>query len=142
MLSKEDLLAISGILDTKLEPICSDIKEVKQDVALLKEDVALLKEDVSSLKEDVSSLKKEVNSLTLRMDRAEEKLDILDHKVTLVKLNQEVSILPRLQTIESCYTDTYHRYSVGIAQMEQLQQDVDVLKVTVAMHSKQLESIA
>ena len=127
-LSKEDFIAIAGIFDTKLEPIHDDIRELKQDMVLVKKDVAALKQDVAVLKQDMVSVKKDVAALKQDM--------------VLVKLNQETLILPRLGTIESCYLDTYHRYTNGIQQIDQLQQDVDILKDTVVQHSKKLESIA
>ena len=127
-LSKEDFIAIAGIFDTKLEPIHDDIRELKQDMVLVKKDVVALKQDVAVLKQDMVSVKKDVAALKQDM--------------VLVKLNQETIILPRLGTIESCYLDTYHRYANGIQQIDQLQQDVDILKDTVAQHSKKLESIA
>lgn len=127
-LSKEDLIAIAGIIDTKLEPIHDDIRDLKEDVSELKEDVSGLKKDVSGLKEDVSGLQKDNKSLK--------------HNLLSVRLNQENTIIPRLNTIESCYSDTHHRYIEGIDQIEQLQQDVDILKRTVALHSQKLSALA
>lgn len=64
LLTNEDLLAISQVVDTRLDirlkPMEQDIKELKEDVAVLKEDVADLKQDVAVLKEDVTGLKQDV----------------------------------------------------------------------------------
>ena len=49
-LTKEDLQAISDLMDVKLQPVKEDLSEVKEDIAVLKKDVAELKEDVSVLK--------------------------------------------------------------------------------------------
>ena len=49
-LTKEDLQAISDLMDVKLQPVKEDLSEVKEDVAVLKKDVSELKEDVSVLK--------------------------------------------------------------------------------------------
>lgn len=48
-----------------------------------------LKSELQPLKNDLKSVKDEVHQ---------------------IKLYQENIILPRLSTIESCYTDTYNRY--------------------------------
>ena len=88
----------------------------------------MVKQDITNMKQDIDVLKQE--SRALRTD------------LTQVRLNQEVTVLPRLGTIESCYLDTYRRYVGGITQLDQLQQDVDILKSTVAIHSQKLESIA
>ena len=77
MNNDELLLAMSDMLDMKLQPIKDDIhgqkedvsglkedvSELKGDVSVLKKDVGVLKEDVSELKEDVSVLKKDVGVL-------------------------------------------------------------------------------
>ncbi len=49
MLTRNDINQISGLLDTKLEPI-------KKDVASLKKDVKILKRDVSQVRKDQGTM--------------------------------------------------------------------------------------
>lgn len=132
ILSNEDLLAISQIVDTRLDirlkPIEQDIRELKSDVAELKQDVAELKQDVIVLKQDVAGLKEDVESLKTGLHS--------------VKLFQENIILPRLNTIESCYTDTYRRYQRNNDKMEAAFDDIDLLKKTVVDHGERLQKLA
>lgn len=58
-----------------------------------------------------------------------------------IKIVLENDILPRLQNIESCYTDTYKRYVIGVEQIEALQADMEILKRVVSEHSKKLQSL-
>lgn len=118
ILSNEDLLAISQIVDTRLD---IRLKPIEQDIRELKSDVAELKQDVAGLKEDVESLKTGLHS---------------------VKLFQENIILPRLNTIESCYTDTYRRYQRNNDKMEAAFDDIDLLKKTVVDHGERLQKLA
>ena len=42
--------------------------------------------------------------------KLESNLKPIENRLTRIELTLENYILPRLQTIESCYTDTYNRY--------------------------------
>ena len=139
ILTNEDLLAISQVVDTRLDirlkPIEQDIKELKSDVAVLKEDVTVLKEDVAVLKEDVAVLKENVTVLNGKVQE-------LETGLRSVRLFQENVILPRLNTIESCYTDTYRHYQKDCDKMETAFQDIDLLKKVAIDHSEKLQKLA
>lgn len=63
-----------------------------------------------------------------------------NERINRVELLLENDVLLRLQTIESCYTDTYRRYVVGLEQIEAMQTDIDILKRVVSEHSKRLQN--
>lgn len=117
-LTSEDLLAISEIMDTKLK---TELQPLKNDMQELKSDVEVLKDDMQDMKDDMQGMKDELH---------------------LMKLYQENMIMPRLNTIESCYTDTYHRYQNDADKMEDALEDIDLLKKVVAEHSEQLQKLA
>lgn len=54
----------------------------------------------------------------------------------------ENNIIPRLSTIESCYTDTYNRYKEFADKMESGVADIDLLKKVVSEHSEKLQKIS
>ena len=114
MKDNELLLAISNIVRSQIEPIRRDIEDIKQDVKDQKQDIEDIKQDVESLKQDVRNL----------------------------NLKMENDILPRLNTIEACYTSTYERYANGIDQLDALQSDTDILKKVVAEHSEKIKKIS
>ena len=45
-----------------------------------------------------------------RLDRMEDTINNMKNDITMLKLFNENVTLPRLNTIESCYLDTYKRY--------------------------------
>jgi len=90
-LTNEDLLAISQLLDTKLDARLQPIEN--------------------------------------RLKRIES--DLLENNV-----------IPRLQTIESCYTDTYNRYKDYADKMEAAFADIELLKKVVTEHSEKLQKIS
>ncbi len=90
-LTNEDLLAISQLLDTKLDARLQPIEN--------------------------------------RLKRIE--VDLLENNV-----------IPRLNTIESCYTDTYNRYKDYADKMEAAFADIELLKKVVSEHSEKLHKIS
>ena len=114
MTDNELLLAISNMMDTKLEPVNKEIQELKGEIQGIKEDVEVLKEDVSDLK----------------------------IRVKKIELTQETQILPQLNTIQACYTSTYERYKVSVGDYETMKQDISVLKNVVEQHSEKLQFLA
>lgn len=90
-LSNEDLLAISQLLDVKLDARLKPIEN--------------------------------------RLKRIE--IDLLENNV-----------VPRLNTIESCYTDTYNRYKDYAEKMEAAFADIEIMKKVIAEHSEKLQKLA
>ena len=80
MLTKEDLLAISELMN----PLREDIAGIKDDIVEMKGDIAELKVDVAGLKVDVAKLNDEVAGM---------KSDIADLKVDVAGLKGDVESL-------------------------------------------------
>lgn len=118
MSDNELLLAISDIMDKKLDtrliPIEENIHEMQSDIRHIKTDIVSMKSDIFTLQCDVHDL----------------------------KLTQENIILPRLDTIESCYTTTYSRYKDYADKMASAFVDIDLLKKVVSEHSEKLQKIS
>lgn len=83
------------------------------------------------------------NELLLAMsDLLDKKLKPVNDRLEKMEIIQETGILPRLQNIESCYTNTYNRYQTGVEQIEAIQADIDVMKKVIAEHSKKIQKIS
>lgn len=54
----------------------------------------------------------------------------------------ENNVIPRLNTIESCYTSTYQRYKDYVDKSEALFADINILKKVVSEHSEKLQKIS
>lgn len=120
MTDNELLLAISNMMDVKLEPVTKDIQGMKEDINGIKEDINGMKEDINGMKKDIDEVKDRVKN---------------------IELTQENKILPRLNTIEACYTSTYDRYKDSVGDYEAMKQDISILKKVVAEHSEKLQKI-
>lgn len=98
-LSKEDLLAISELMETKLdlklEPLKRDVSDLKKDVDGLKRDVDGLKTDVNGLKIDVNGLKTDIKSIQLTIENETNKnINIIaeGHSILNRKLDEALKV--------------------------------------------------
>lgn len=80
--------------------------------------------------------------LDARLAPMENKMQSMQNDIQQVKVFQENVILPRLQNIESCYTDTYNRYKDYADRMEAAFDDIELLKKVVSEHSEKLQKIS
>ena len=72
-LTREDLQAISELLDVKfdqkLQPIKKEIVELKEDMSNVKKEIAGLKEDMSSVKTEIAELKEDMSNVKTEIGR-------------------------------------------------------------------------
>ncbi len=125
MTDNELLLSISRMMDTKLRAELQPIKDELRDI-----------------KEKIKGIEVRLQQLENRVQRLEIDVQQLNTEVQQLKANQENVIMPRLNTIESCYTGTYNRYRSYVEKMEAAFMDIDVLKMVVADHSEKLLKLA
>ena len=142
MLEQKDIEMIRNVVEDVVVSIKEDVAELKEDVAELKEDVTTLKEDVTELKEDVATLKEDVTTLKEDVEEIKQETEKTQQDVIKINLTLENIVMPRLCTIEDCYTSTYHRYAEGVEQLGTMQMDIDILKETVTQHGERLQRLA
>lgn len=76
------------------------------------------------------------------LDPIREDIQEIKNRVKKIEIIQENEILPRLNTIESCYTSTYDRYKDNVETYETIKQDISLIKKVVAEHSEKLQKIS
>ena len=132
ILTNEDLLAISQIVDKRLD---IKLKPMEKDIKVLDDKFNALDDKVNALSDKFNVLDNEIKNLN-------NKVESLETGLHNVRLFQENIILPRLDTIESCYLDTFNRYQKNADKMELVYDDVDLLKKVAADHSEKLQRLA
>ena len=98
--------------------------------------MTLTNEDLLALSDMMDrKLKSELQPIKNRLDR-------IENNVTNISLKLENEIQPQLDTITSCYTDTYDRYKDYTDKMEAAFDDIELLKKVVSEHSIKLQNIS
>ena len=114
---------ISGMLENMQNSLRTEIAETRDSLQ-------------SSLRAEIAETRE-----ALHAEIAETR-DSLQSQLTQINLTLEQNVVPRLNTIESCYVSTYERYSQGINQLESIQSDILVMKDVIMKHSTQLAKIS
>ena len=138
MNNTELLHAISDMMDQKLEEKLDRKLEEKLD-----------KKFDEKLEPVICRLGCLEGDLTPRIKNLEDNLiprvknleDNLIPRVKNIELTLENNVIPRLSHIEQCYVDTFERYQKGIDKLDEMQCDIDIIKITVTGHSEELNKI-
>lgn len=123
MANDELLLAISEMLDKKINPIEKSMnsleKDLRNEIKLVRNEMKIglqeVKEEVNHVKEEVNHVKEEVHIINLKLENC---------------------IEPRLNQIESCYLDTYKRYENGTDKIEKLELDNQIIRSRIQTHDE------
>ncbi len=136
MTDHELLLAIADIMDKKLD---SRLEPIENNILALQSQMQDMQDQIHDLRDDLQGQIYDLQGQThdLRGEMNSMKSDLHN-----IKLFQENVILPRLNTIESCYTDTYKRYQTYADRMDSAFIDIDLLKNVVTEHSAKLQMIS
>ena len=86
-------------------------------------------------------LENRFDGLSNTVDSLSDRFDGLDNRVKNIELTLENDVVPRLSHIEQCYIDTYERYQDGVKKLDDMQRDIEVIKITVTDHSEELNKI-
>ncbi|MCI8772405.1 MAG: hypothetical protein HFI50_00520 [Lachnospiraceae bacterium] len=156
MTNNELLLAISDMMDTKLraelQPLRNEMQDFKDEMRSEMQDFrgemrSEMQDFRGEMRSEMQDFRGEMRS-EMQDFKDEMRSEMQDFKdemqsgVHQIKLFQENIILPRLDTIESCYLDTYRRYRDNADRMEAVFEDVGIMKKVLAEHSKQLQKLA
>ncbi len=121
MTDNELLLAISSMMDTKLEHITKDVQNIKKDIKKVNTRLENVELKIGNIEKDIN----EVNS-----------------KIKNIELALENDIKPPLNNIQACYTSTYDRYKDSVEDYEAMKQDIEIMKKVITEHSEKLHKLA
>lgn len=88
------------------------------------------------------------NELLLALsDMMDKKLDArlnpIENRIKRIEIDLlENNVIPRLSTIESCYTSTFDKYKESVEDYEAIKQDISIMKKVITEHSEKLQRIS
>lgn len=71
------------------------------------------------------------------------KLKPIENRLKYIEVDLlENNVIPRLNTIEACYTSTFNRYKDSAEDYEAIKQDIAIMKKVITEHSEKLQKLA
>ncbi len=138
-LTNEDLLAISQLLDTKLDarlkPIENDIKSIRDEQVLMRDEQRRFRDEQALIKEEQALIKEE--QALIRDEQA-----LIKDEQRKIRLIIENDILHAINILSENYVPASKRYENAAEKMDSMQTDIDILKKVVAEHSEKLRKIS
>ncbi len=101
-----------------------------------------LEDGQRKLEDRQSKLEDGQRKLEGRVLKLENSVQKMEKDVTSINLLLENDIIPRLDTIENCYTSTYSRYQKSVDDYSRIKMDIKNLKEVTRSHSEQLAELA
>lgn len=130
-------------IETRMDSMETRMSSMETRMDSMETRMSSIETRMDSMETRMSSIETRMDSMETRMDSIEnqlgevsQRLGKVENDVRQIKITQETEILPRLNTIESCYTDTYKRYAKGADKIEQMEMDIGILKIAVLNGSR------
>ena len=124
--TKELLLAISDIMDEKLDAITVSMSTMEEKLST----------KIDAVENKLST---DIRALDAKIDTVDEGLS---KDIRAINISLENVVIPRITHIEQCYLATSERYINETGRINGLVADVQVIKSVVQHHSEQLQMIS
>ena len=152
-LDKEDFISISQLLDVKMDSALRPIKEeiggirkelgeVKEEFGEVKEEVEGMKGELGGVKDELGEVKEEVEGMKGELGGVKDELGAVKDRLQRVELHIENVTDHNIRLLAENYVPAAKRYEKAISEMDEMKSDIEVMKVVIANHSKQLGKLA
>lgn len=131
-LTSEDLLAISQLLDTKLD---ARLKPMENDIRFIRDEQILMRDEQSRLRDEQALMRKE--QALMREEQA-----LMKEEQARINLIIENDILHAINILVENYLPAAKRYENATEKIEFMQTDIDIMKKVIADHSEKLKKIS
>ena len=131
-MTSEDLLAISQLLDTKLD---ARLKPMENDIRFIRDEQILMRDEQSRLRDEQALMRKE--QALMREEQA-----LMKEEQARINLIIENDILHAINILVENYLPAAKRYENATEKIESMQTDIDIMKKVIADHSEKLKKIS
>jgi len=143
MSDNELLSAISNMMDQKMLEVSSMMdQKLKAGLKPMENRLDRMENKMQTMQNEMQVMQNDMQTIQNDMQTIHCEMQTMHNEMRGIRLFQENVILPRLSTIESCYTDTYDRYRDYADKMDAVITENELLKKVVTEHSEQIQKLA
>lgn len=137
---EEKMLEMLSEIKGDITELKSDVATVKGDITELKTDMAAVKGDITELKTDMVTVKSDTTELKTDMAAAKDDIAELQDSARRIGVIQENIVVPRLDSL-AAGQKSLRKISAPAKSVEQITEDISVLKSVVKAHSNRLAAL-
>jgi len=90
-LTNEDLQAIAALMDEKINPLRTDIRDMKSDINDMKTDINGMKTDINDMKSDINGMKTDINGMKTDINGMKTDINKLSDRIEILEIKQDVT---------------------------------------------------
>ncbi len=79
-LTNEDLQAIAALMDEKINPLTTDIRDIKSDINGMRTEINDIKSDINGMRSEISNIKSDINGIKSDINKLSDKIEVLEIK--------------------------------------------------------------
>ena len=79
-LTNEDLQAIAALMDEKINPLTTDIRDIKSDINGMRSEINDIKSDINGMRSEISNIKSDINGIKSDINKLSDKIEVLEIK--------------------------------------------------------------
>ncbi len=130
-------------VEERLDHVEERLDRVEERLDHVEERLDRVEERLDHVEERLDRMEGKLDHVEERLDHAEGRINRVERKVVKIEVDLlENNVIPRLNTIEACYTSTYQRYQDYADQMDCVYENIKLLNQTVIKHSQILQKIS
>ncbi len=79
-LTNEDLQAIAALMDEKINPLTTDIRDIKSDINGMRSEINDIKSDINGMRSEINNIKSDINGIKSDINKLSDKIEVLEIK--------------------------------------------------------------
>ena len=142
MLTKEDLQALSVMMDQKLEPVHTEIKGIQTEIKGMQTEIKNIHTEIKGIHTEIEGIHTEIEGMQTEIRGMQTEIKGMQQRITAIELNIENEVGRNINLLVETFLPAAKKYEMEVEKIEVMQTEINVVKGVVKEHSKILQNIS